>query len=165
MNTQNHAAFITDKIQQLQTAILYCHSNSVLKLPSSIVEVKHIDELGCVWITMNRPLQYIHEFDRSFHTALNFYKKGTMFFLNTLGTARVVIDPEEINLLPENLLAEYKNGKMIICVRILEANYYEKQPKTEQNFLQKCKQVFTGMFAGSNDYYYYNAKGQQEHFA
>lgn len=155
MNTQNQIGFITDKIQQLQTAILQIHSNSLLKLPTSLVETIHVDELGCVWISVNKPTQYLHEFDRSFHVALNYYRKGMPFYLNSYGIARVVLDPEEINNIPADLRQQLSDNKLLICVRILEANYYEKEPKTVQNIFQKCKQTFSDLFVGSNEYYHY----------
>ncbi len=164
MNTHNHISFITQKIQQLQTAILYCHSNSLLKLPTSVVETLHIDEVGCVWLAVNKPTQFLHEFDRSFHVALNYYKKGTPFFLNSYGTARVVIDPEELNMLPENLKEVYNKGKLLVCVRILEASYYENTPKSEQNIFQKCRQSLSSLFYGSSEYYHFNID-EEKNFA
>ena len=154
MNTQQQASFIHEKIKQLETAILYCHSNSVLKLPSAIVHAQHIDEAGCVWVAMTKPMQYVHEFDRSFHTALNFYRKGAPFYLNALGLARVVIDPEEINLLPGALTNAHQQGKLILCVRILEANYFEQPSRPEQGFLNKCRNIFSSIFADGNEFYY-----------
>ncbi len=162
MKTQNQAAFINDKIKQLETAILYSDSSSVLKLPSAIVYARHIDEAGCVWLAMSKPLQYVHEFDKSFHSTLNFYRKGSPFFLNILGMARVVIDPEEINLLPAELSGDFNAGKLILCVRILEAKYYEKQNRNEQGLMQKFKSAFQNMFV-SNEFYYNS--GGRENFA
>jgi hypothetical protein len=161
MSSQNHISFITQKIQHLQTAILHCHSNSLLKLPTSLVETLYVDEVGCVWIAVNKPTQYIHEFDRSFHVGLNYYKKGTPFFLNSYGIARVVIDPEELNQLPDHLKDVYNNGKLLMSVRILEANYYENTPKAEQNIFQKCKHSLSTLFYGSSDYYHFNLEDEK----
>ncbi|MBC7868305.1 MAG: hypothetical protein H7X88_12290 [Gloeobacteraceae cyanobacterium ES-bin-316] len=155
MNAQNQIGFITDKIQQLQTAILQIHSNSLLQLPTSLVQTIHVDELGCVWIAVNKPTQYLHEFDRSFHVALNYYRKGKSFYLNTYGIARVVLDPEEMNQVPSHLLEGLGSNKLLICVRILEANYYEKEARPVQGIFQKCKQTLSEIFIGSNEYYHY----------
>jgi hypothetical protein len=113
---------------------------------------------------MAKPMQYVHEFDRSFHTALNFYRKGAPFYLNALGLARVIIDPEEINLLPEALSDAHSKGKLILCVRILEANYFEHPIKSEQGFFQKCRSRLSSIFTDGNEYYYCD-KGVQENFA
>lgn len=160
MSTQNQIGFITNKIQELQTAILQIHSNSLLKLPTSVVETMHVDELGCVWIAVNKPTQYLHEFDRSFHVALNYYRKGKPFYLNSYGIARVVIDPEEMNNIPADLRQELTSDKLLLCVRILEANYYEKEPKPVQSIFQKCKQTLSDLFVGSNEYYHYKEEDQ-----
>jgi len=156
MNTQNQITFISDKINQLQTALLHIHSNSLLKLPTSVVETLHIDEVGCIWVAMNKPTQYVHEFDRSFHVGLNFYKKGAAFYMNTYGLGRVVIDPEELNNVPAEIVSQL-NGRLLLCVRIIEANYYESQPRQVQNIFQKCKQTISDLFVGSNDYYHFKA--------
>ena len=156
MTTQNQLGFISDKIRQLQTAILYCHSNSVLQIPASLVHSQHVDEEGCIWMYINKPDQYVHEFDSTFHVALNYYKKGTPFFLNTYGIARVVDSTTGLKQLPPDLLQAFNNNKLLICIRILEANYYENQPKPAMNLLQKCTQSLSNLFLGSNDYYYFN---------
>lgn len=164
MKTQNQLGFVTDKIQQLQTAILECHSNSVLKIPRSVVQTLFVDEIGCVWIGIDKPKQYINEFDQSFHVALNYYKKGIPFFLNTFGLARVVADPEDISGLNPVLKEQYNNGKLILCIRIMEVNYYEKQPQVVQSFLQKCHQSISSLFVSNNEYYHFNIDDKQ-HYA
>lgn len=163
MNTQNQISFITQKISQLQTALLHIHSNSILKLPTSVVETLHVDELGCIWVAINKPTQYVHEFDRSFHVGLNFYRKGTPFYLNIYGIARVVIDPEEMNQVPAEMQSKLSN-RLLLCVRILEANYYETQPRQEMNLLQKWRQTLAELFVGGNDLYHFKAE-DVAHFA
>ena len=161
MKTSNHIGFITQKILDLKTAILYSHSNSVLKLPNSIVETLYVDAVGCVWLSVSKPTQYLHEFDRSFYVSLNYYKKDSPFFLNTSGIARVVIDPEELNQLHENVLQHYNKEKLLVCVRILKANYYEKHTKKEENIYKKCKQTITSLFYGSNEYYHFDTASER----
>lgn len=161
MNTNNQIGFILKKIQFLQTAILHCHTNSVLKLPTSVVQTLYTDDVGCVWLSVGKPTQYIHEFDRSFNVQLNYYKKNSPFYLNTSGIARVVTDPEELNLLPENLKAVYDAQKLLICVRITEANYFENQRNTEKNIYQKCRQTITSLFYGSNEYYHFDMEKEK----
>lgn len=154
MTLQNQQFFITGKIQELQTAILHFHTDSVLKLPTSVAQTLHVDEAGCLWMTVSKPAQVINEFDKSFHVALNYYRKGKPFFVNTYGVARLVTDPEETSQLPAQLKEEYAKGKLILCVRMKEVNYYEKENNYEQSFLQKCKQRITGLFADNSNYYH-----------
>lgn len=164
MTTQNQIGFITEKIQQLQTAILECHSNSVLQIPRSVVQTLYVDEIGCVWVGIDKPRQFINEFDQSFHVALNYYKKGIPFFLNTFGLARVVVDPEDISNLNPVLKEQYNNGKLILCIRIKEVSYFEKQPPEIHSFLHKCQQSIWSLFVPNNDYYHFNID-QKENFA
>lgn len=153
MKAQNQIGFITDKINKLQTAILQIHSNSLLNLPHAVIHTRHVDESGCVWFTINKPASYFHESDHSFHVALNYYKKEIPFYLNTYGIAKVVTDPDEISRIPLSVMQDFNNDKLLVCVRILEANYYEKEPKQVLNIFQKCKQTFTDLFIGSDEYY------------
>lgn len=156
MTAENQTIFLTKKIKELQTAILTQHSNSLLKLPSSVVNTLYIDETGCVWIAINKPSQCINQFESSFHVALSYYKKGKPFFLNTYGIARVVTDPEETNQFPLILKQQLDNGKLLICVRILEANYYENQYKIDDTFLKKIRHTLSNIFWRNNDYYALN---------
>ncbi|MDZ4793631.1 MAG: hypothetical protein SGI83_05065 [Bacteroidota bacterium] len=161
MNTQNQVGFIAAKIQELQTAILHSHSNCLLKFPDSLAKTLQVDEVGCIWITVKKPMQRVHEFDRSFHVALNYYKKGAPFFLNVFGMARLIIDPEEINQLPPALEKEHKNENLVLAVRILQVNYYEKQQRIKQNSFQRLKQSVFSLFTGENDYYHFDMGGEK----
>lgn len=156
MNTQSQQYFITGKIQELQTAILNYHTDSVLKLPAEVVQTLHVDDIGCVWIAISKPAQFVNEFDRSFYVTLNYYKKGMPFFLNTYGVARIVTDPEETIQLPEILNEEQQKGKLIVCVRILKANYYLKQHQGMQTLLQKCKHSISAFFSHNNGYHHFS---------
>ena len=164
MNLQHQQFFIAGKIKELQTAILYFHTDSLLKLPTSVVQTLHVDEAGCLWLAINKPVQVINEFDRSFHVALNYYRKGIPFFLNTYGLAKVVADAEETSQLTPVLQEQYNAGKLIICVRILEVNYYEKKSQTGQSFLQKCRHSITSLFGESGDYNHFNFD-EKQHYA
>jgi general stress protein 26 len=163
MNTQNQIGFIAGKIQQLQTAILHSHSNCLLKFPDSLAKTVEIDEVGCVWMTVKKPLQLVHEFDRSFHVGLNYYRKGTPFFLNIFGIARLVIDPEEINQLSPSLSKECNNEYLLVCIRILQANYYENPPRSKQTTLQRLKQSLLSLFTGYNNYYHFDITDKQNY--
>jgi hypothetical protein len=156
MTTQNQVGFVTDKIKQLQTAILHSHSNCPLKFPDSLAKTLQVDEAGCIWIAVKKPQQYIHEFDRSFQVALNYYRKGTSFYLNISGVARLVIEPEEINQLAPELRSECNQGNLLLAVRILRATYYENQPRTSQNIFQRWKQFISTIFSGYNNYYQFD---------
>ena len=165
MNTQNQVGFICNKIQQLETAILHSHSNCLLKFPDSLVKTLEVDTVGCIWLAVKKPVQFLHEFDRSFHVGLNYYKKGTPFFLNILGMARLVIDPEELNQLSSSLRAAYTEDTILISVRILQANYYENPPASaKQSPFKKWKQSILSLFNGESNFYHFNL-GEEKNYA
>jgi len=163
MNTQNQVGFISGKIQQLQTALLRSQSNCLLKFPNSIATTLEVDNVGCVWIAVPKPTQYLHEFDRSFQVDLNYYKKGAPFYLNVSGAARLVIDPEEINHLSPVVKNAFDDETVLLAVRILTANYYETDSKPKQNPLLKWKQSILSMFTGDSDYYQFNVAGEKSY--
>jgi hypothetical protein len=73
----------------------------------------------------------------------------------------VVSDPEELNALPGHVTSELSSTKLLLCIKILEASYFETQPKPVQNLFQKCTQGLTELFYGSQDHYYFNDHGKK----
>lgn len=159
MSTLNRVDFINGKIRELETAILHCHSNCLLKFPTSLAKTLHTDEAGCVWISVTKPIQFIHEFDRSFRVELNYYKKGAPFYLNMLGIARLVIDPEEINHLPTPVITAIAGrDDLLVCIRIMEASYFENHRSTMTGFAARCKKTLSSWFYKQGNQKYILAK-------
>src|SRR5262245_22734223 len=67
--------FVRDKIRNIGSALFYSDQDSVLKFPTSIITALKVDEVGQVWFYMNRPSQYIHQFDTQFPARLDFFRK------------------------------------------------------------------------------------------
>ena len=165
MNTQNQIGFISTKIQELETAVLHSHSNSVLNIQSTLVRTLQVDENGNIWFTIRKPQQEITQFDKQFPVGLNYYKKGTDFFLNVFGVARIMNDPEELTCvdLYNHLHLEMSSDEVLLCVSIKQANYYEKESPKNTSWLSKCKQVFKGIFF--DDDHFYMGIGNEQYFA
>jgi len=89
--------FLREKIQELKNALFFSENNSVLRMPTTIVSILKVDELGQLWFFTPRPSQALHEFGREFPVRLEFFRKGKGFFLHVTGKAYIVDDPEEIN--------------------------------------------------------------------
>jgi len=147
MQQHDNIDFITGKIKQLETALLHIYSDSLLKLPSSIIQTLRIDDEGNVWFVIDKPSQEINEFDRQFYVGLNFYRKGAPFFLNTYGLARLVNDSAEIATLPYVLQNQNGSDKILVSVKILTATYREQEPEITDTLFHKCKHYFKSMFA------------------
>ena len=99
--------FISEKLMELKQALFFTLNESILKLPVSIIDVLHVDEVNQVWFMVHRPSQNVSEFDREFLAKLEFYRKGKDFYMHVTGKACLVTDPEEINN-AEHLSAEVR---------------------------------------------------------
>ena len=128
MDANHQLSFLQERIEEIGSAIFYNLSDSVLKLPTSIVSTLKVDEYGFVWFFVHKPTQHLKEFDQEFPVKLDFYKKGAGCFLQVMGRGFVVTDPEEMNAyvtLPEDI-KKLANDKMaLVKVKIQKADYYQ----------------------------------------
>ena len=140
---QNNLEFLQAKIQELRSALFYNTSNAVLKLPTSVVQALKVDEAGQVWFLVNRPEQYLHEFDRTFPAQLNFFKKGTRFYLQVRGKAFIVTDPDELKEvnISDDIRKKAMNHEVLIKFKIMHAEYYDRTVQTN-TILQKVRISF-----------------------
>jgi hypothetical protein len=132
MQANQQLSFLQEKIQEIGSAIFFNLSDSVLKLPTSIVNSTKVDEYGFVWFYMQKPKQDLREFDKEFPVRLDFYRKGKTYFLQVMGKAWVVNDPEEINSLEAAQEVKSKSDMILVKVKILKAEYHETgtQPRS-----------------------------------
>lgn len=129
MITANDLNFLREKINELRSALFFNTGNAVLKLPTCIITTLHMDEAGQVWFFVNRPEQYLHEFDKEFPARLDFFKKGKRFFLHLTGKAYIVSDPEELNELvsvTDDVKQKAISHQVLIKFKISGADYYER---------------------------------------
>lgn len=106
MDANHQLSFLQQRIEEIGSAIFYNLSEAVLKLPTSIVTTLKVDEFGFVWFFVQKPKQHLTEFEQEFPVKLDFYRKGTGYFLQVTGKGHVVNDPEEMNaleILPEDV--------------------------------------------------------------
>lgn len=141
MLTENQLNFFREKIQELRSALLFNTSNAVLKLPPCIISTLRVDEAGQVWFFVNRPGQYLHEFDKEFPAKLNFFRKGKNFFLNLTGKAFIVSDPEELNELIslDNDVKQKAMANMVLIKFKIINVLYDERPVRAQSFAQKLR--------------------------
>ncbi len=126
--------FFQEKIQDLGTALFFSLHSSLLKMPTSIVRILKVDELGQVWFLVPRPHQALHEFDGDFPTRLEFFRKGRSFYLHITGRAFIINDLEEVNsIVADGILQGSGNGLVLIKVKMLKGEYFESLPDTRQN--------------------------------
>ena len=122
-------SFIHKKIEELQHALFFPVNDSILKMPTCVITVMRVDEIGQVWFAIPSPAQDIDEFDKSFGAKLDFFKKGKDFFLKLLGKAFIVSDPEEINVasIEESIKERARRRELVLIkIKISHADYFEK---------------------------------------
>ena len=128
---------LQDKIQELQSALFYNLSVSVLKLPTTVITSLEVDEVGQIWFFINRPVQRIQEFDREFPVRMLFFKKGKSFYITLSGKACMVIDPEEVNgimTLSDTIRAKADGRRVLVKVKVSEAVYFQTQQDSRKWF-------------------------------
>lgn len=144
MLTQPRRMFLQSRIMELQHALFYNESQSVLKFPTSIIKVLHADDVDQIWFMVHRPLQHLNEFEKEFRARLDFYKKGKDYYLHVVGKACVVDDPEEINtveMLDDELRKLASTSMALISMKITKTYYYpiKKQASKPEPALIKSR--------------------------
>jgi hypothetical protein len=80
---------LQEKISQLGTALFFPETKAVLKFPVHVITVDRIDEQGFLVFRIPHPGQSLQEFEQEFPVKLDFYKKGSDFFVKIDGKARI----------------------------------------------------------------------------
>jgi hypothetical protein len=136
--------FIKEKIQDLGVALFHCHSKSLLKIPNTVIQTLTVDDNGDILFFINRPRQQLSEFDQEFLAGLNYFKKGKDYFLNILGKARIVNDPEELMYITDLSQIELENAlttQVLIKVKILKVDFYNNEPQRKPYLISKAQTV------------------------
>jgi hypothetical protein len=149
-----HLSFLREKIEDIRSALFFSRSESVLKLPNSLVSALQVDEIGNIWLLAPRPKQQLKEFEQRFPVQLNFYQKGKEFYLNVAGNARIVLEPSELDEMLDALHVQKNILKkwILIKVQITDAQYHSTVPVMKNNWL-------TGFYAQVNKWLFPNLSG------
>lgn len=156
MATNQQLNFLQDKIREIGSAIFFNLSDSVLKLPTSIVSTLKVDDYGYVWFFVQKPKQTLQEFETEFPVRLDFFKKGVNCFLQVMGKGWVVNDPEEINAyvtLPEDIKNINDGQMLLVKVKIMKAEYYDHSSAARNSWWQNAVGTFTAWFGMGNSQY------------
>src|SRR3954471_23309159 len=146
MATNQQLNFLQEKIQEIGSALFFNLSESVLKLPTSIVSTLKVDDYGFVWFFVQKPMQNLKEFESEFPVRLDFFRKGSGCFLQVNGKGWVVSDPEEMNSfvsLPEDAKRVALNEMVLVKVKILRAEYYETRSTQNHSWWQGAVNTVT----------------------
>jgi len=149
MDANHQLSFLQERIEEIGSAIFYNLSDSVLKLPTSIVSTLKVDDYGFVWFFVQKPTQDLKEFEQEFPVQLDYYRKGSGCFLQVTGKGFVVVDPEEMNAyvtLPEDLKKLTEEKYALVKVKIQKADYYETRSAHDATWWQNAWYSLTTWF-------------------
>jgi general stress protein 26 len=123
------------KIQELENALFMSESNALVSLPTHIVRVSEVDEEGNIWFIIPKPTQVIESFSKEMPAKLDFFKKGTSFFLKISGVASIVWTTKEMKEanLSDEFSGSLKKGNVAVKVKVELTEYNEKTPKATSN--------------------------------
>ena len=153
MASNQQLNFLQEKIQEIGSAIFFNLSDSVLKLPTRLVNTLKVDDYGFVWFFMQRPRQELKQFEMEFPARLDFFKKGTNYFLQVSGKGWVVTDPEEMNsieCLPQDVKQLALNDIVLVKVKMLKAEYFEPKVAGHVSWWQSIVNAVTAWFGGNS---------------
>ncbi|MDQ3279180.1 MAG: hypothetical protein M3Q06_12700 [Bacteroidota bacterium] len=149
MDANHQLSFLQQRIEEIGSAIFYNLSDSVLKLPTSIVSTLKVDDYGFVWFYVQKPTQSLSEFEQEFPVKMDYYRKGTGCFLQVTGQGFVVTDPEEMNALvdlPEEIKEQANKSIALVKVKIQKADYYQTHSLQKSAWWQSAWQTMTAWF-------------------
>lgn len=152
MDSNQQLNFLQEKIREIGSAIFYNQSDSLLKLPTSIVRTLKVDDYGCVWFFVQKPKQHLQEFEMAFPVRLDFYKKGASNYLQISGKGWVVSDPEEINGYTDftDQMRHIALADMVLIkVRIQKADYYESRSQVKYSWWRSAVHTVSSWFRHS----------------
>ena len=148
MNSDTNLKFIRERIYEIRSALIYSMSNSLIKLPTSIVTALNVDEDGQIWFLISRPLRHLNEQENEFPAKLQFYRKGKPFYMHVTGAAQIVNSEFMVNKLIEakqNIKDLAMGHLALMKMKITGVDYYEtiteKKPKNSvQSLLRQFYQ-------------------------
>jgi hypothetical protein len=141
---------LRSKIVELQSALFFTESSSIVKLPTHVVSDVELDNEGQIWFVIPKPAMHIEAYDKEIPAKLDFFKKGKDFFVKVRGVAFLQTDGSEANS-NEALSAEFKekmNNEEVITVKvkIMDTELVDNTPQPKQNWLQASRSQLSSWF-------------------
>jgi hypothetical protein len=141
---------LKSKIIELQSALFFTESSSIVKLPTHVISDVELDNEGQIWFVIPRPAMHLEAYDKEIPAKLDFFKKGLDFFVKVRGVAFLQTDLAEAN---ENAglsadMKERMNDKNVIVVKVAiqDSQLVDNTPKPSQNWLQTSRSQLSSWF-------------------
>ncbi|HXB93601.1 MAG TPA: hypothetical protein VNU70_00540 [Puia sp.] len=150
-NTQEQeTGVLKSRIMELQSALFFTESKSIVKLPTHVISDVELDNEGQVWFVIPKPSMHIEAYDSEIPAKLDFFKKGKDFFVKIRGVAYLQADAGEANA-NSSLSAELRQRMMdeaviAVKVKIEDADLVDNCPKPSQNWLQMSRSQLSSWF-------------------
>ena len=136
MNKELPVKFIREKIQELQSALVFPETNAIVKIPNYVINAAQTDDQGNIWFTICRPALYMEKDEWQFDCRLDFFKKGLDFHMKVYGIATIISNGCELDdvEIPAGLPQPLKGAQEVaIRVAISYADYFELPPLKVEN--------------------------------
>ena len=139
MNKELPVQFIREKIQELQTALVFPETNAIVKVPNYVISAAQTDELGNIWFTIGRPALYMEQDEWQFPCRMDFFKKGIGYHMKVYGNASIISHFNEVSCpgMPASLQQHMEDKlEVVIKVELRYADYFELQTIQPENTVQ-----------------------------
>src|ERR1043166_5688908 len=90
ITNENNFHLVLEKVYELHSALMYCLSNELIKVPNSIVKELNISPEGHLWFQCQVPAQLTDQYEQSFPVSLRFFRKGHSHFVTVSGNATII---------------------------------------------------------------------------
>lgn len=155
MKTDQNIPSYKEKIEQIGTGLFTNLSESVIKLPASIISNVVADDYGYVWFIASKSYEQREEFEGEFPGRLNLFRKQVNFFMELEGEARIVSDPEEIFMIrsfAEPLVRAVRLNTVLVKMKILKVSYHEGKAEKRIPFAFKAMNRFSSLLGNIYGY-------------
>jgi len=146
--------FLQKRIEHHHNAVFFNLSDSVSRLPTSVVSTLKVDDTGHIWFVVKRLELPLKEVEMEFPVRLDFFKKNTNYHLQIRGKGFSVTDPEEVSAflgsLPGSTISVY-NDTVLVKVKMLNADYFETSTSEKTNWWQNAISSISNWFGSSNE--------------
>src|SRR5581483_7281564 len=139
---------LKSKMMELQSALFFTESLSIVKLPTHVVSDVELDSEGQIWFVIPKPAMHIEAYDKEIPAKLDFFKKGKDFFVKVRGIAYLQTDLNEANALLSAEMCERMRDEEVIAVKVvvMDSSLVDNSPKPSQNWLQASRSHLSSWF-------------------
>jgi general stress protein 26 len=148
--TDTQLEMLRSKIVELQSALFFTESSSIVKLPTHVVSDVELDNEGQIWFVIPKPAMNIEAFEKEIPAKLDFFKKGKDFFVKVRGVAFLQTEQAEANCnvaLSADFKQKMNNDEVIaVKVKIQDSELVDNTPQPRQNWLKASTSQLSSWF-------------------